>query len=119
MYKNDVNVVENKYLTDENGNEYWIIRISSSLTNKANSIQHIYDEGNYDTLIVCASGKSDLELVEKADLSISLSTVNEQVKNKCDLVINGNAENILKVIDKIYHSNNVNKTIANLKKKEK
>lgn len=118
MYKNDVNVVENKYLTDENDNEYWIIRISSSLTNKANSIQHIYDEGNYDTLIVCASGKSDLELVEKADLSICLSTVNEQVKNKCDLVINGNAENILKVIDKIYHSNNVNKTIEKLKKKE-
>ena len=54
-----------------------------------------------DTLIVCASGKSDLELVEKADLSICLSTVNEQVKNKCDLVINANANLPEEIINKI------------------
>ena len=69
---------------DEKGNEYWILRISSSLSNKLNSIKSIYLEGKYDTLVVLASGKSDLELVKKADLSICLSTAQDYVKDECD-----------------------------------
>lgn len=116
LYKNEVNVVENKYKCDERGNEYWILRISSSLSNKLNSIKSIYLEGKYDTLVVLASGKSDLELVKKADLSICLSNAQDYVKDECDIVIDGDSEKLLKLIDKIYHSNNANKIINSIKK---
>ena len=115
LYKNEVNVVENKYKCDERGNEYWILRISSSLSNKLNSIKSIYLEGKYDTLVVLASGKSDLELVKKADLSICLSNAQDYVKDECDIVIDGDSEKLLKLIDKIYHSNNANKIINSIK----
>ena len=118
MYKDDVNVVENKYKIDSDGTEYWLLRISSSLTNKLNSIKSIYLEGNHDTLVVCASGKSDLELIKKANLSICLSTAYDYIKEECDLVIDGDSESIVKVIDKIYHSKNVSKTIELLKKEK-
>ncbi len=116
LYKNEVNVVENKYKCDEKGNEYWILRISSSLSNKLNSIKSIYLEGKYDTLVVLASGKSDLELVKKADLSICLSTAQDYVKDECDIVVDGNSDKLVKIIDKIYHSNNAIKTINSIKK---
>ena len=116
LYKNEVNVVENKYKCDERGNEYWILRISSNLSNKLNSIKSIYLEGKYDTLVVLASGKSDLELVKKADLSICLSNAQDYVKDECDIVIDGDSEKLLKLIDKIYHSNNANKIINSIKK---
>ena len=117
-HKDDVNIDERKYTTDEDGNEYWILRISSSLSNKYNSIKNIYDDGKYEHLIVCAAWRSDLELVKKADLSICLSSAPEYVQEACDLVINGTSENLLKVINKIYHSNNVVKTINSLKNKK-
>ena len=79
---------------------------------------YIYDDGKYEHLIVCAAWRSDLELVKKADLSICLSTAPEYVQKECDLVINGNSENLLKVINKIYHSNNVVKTINSFKNKK-
>ena len=116
-FKDDVNLVDRKYYIDNKGNEYWILRISSSMTNKLNSIKSIYSEGKHNCLVVCASGRSDLELVKQANLSICLNTAPEYVKEKCDLIINGDSINILKIIDKIYHSNNVNKTIEDIKKK--
>ena len=116
IHKDDVNVVENKYKVDDDGTEYWLLRISSSLTNKLNSIKNIYLEGKYDKLIVCASGRSDLQLVKKADLSICLSSAYDYVKEKCDVIVHGDSEKLLKIINKIYHSKNVNKTINELKK---
>lgn len=117
IYKNYLNVVDNKYIEDEFNNEYFILRISSSLTNKLNSIKKIYDEGKYDYLIVCPSGKSDLGLIKHSDLSICLSSIPDIVKNECDLIVNGNSEKVLKIIDKIYHSNNIDYTIKKLKKR--
>lgn len=117
VYKDEVNMVENKYTTDEFGNEYFILRISSSMTNKLNAIKNIYNEGKYNYLIVCPSGRSDLGLIKNANLSICLSSVPDYVKNECDIVINGNSEKILKIIDRIYHSNNIDHTIKKLKRK--
>ena len=92
--------------------------IVPGLSNKYNSIKNIYDDGKCEHLIVCAAWRSDLELVKKADLSICLSSAPEYVQKECDLVINGNSENLLKVINKIYHSNNVVKTINSFKNKK-
>lgn len=115
IYKDDVNVIENRYACNEKNNEFWILRISSSLSNKLNSIKSIYQEGKYDTLIVLASGRSDLELVKKADLSICLTNAQDYVKDECDIVIDGNSDKLVKIIDKIYHSSNVDKTINSIK----
>ena len=67
-------------------------------------------------MIVLASGRSDLELVKKADLSICLSTAQDYVKDECDIVVDGNSDKLVKIIDKIYHSNNAIKTINSIKK---
>ena len=115
-YKEEVNLAFRKYIEDENNNEYYILRISSSKTSKYNAINNIYQEGNYKHLIVCPSGKSDLELASHADLTICLSISPDHVKEKCDVVIDGDSTDIVRLIDKIYHSHNVSKTIQEMKK---
>ena len=44
-----------------------------------------------------------------------LNTAPDYVKNEVDYVINGNAETVLRIFDKIYHSSDVNKTIEKFK----
>ena len=46
-----------------------------------------------------------------------LNTAPDYIKDEVDFVINGNAENVLRIFDKIYHSNDVNKTIEKFKNK--
>ena len=58
-----------------------------------------------------------LGLIKNANLSICLSSVPDYVKNEVDYVINGNAETVLRIFDKIYHSPDVNKTIEKFKNK--
>ena len=114
-YKNDINLAERVYSKNDN-EEYHILRISSSMTNKLNSINSIYENGSYKHLIVCASGRSDLDLIKRADLSICLSSSPEYVKEKCDVIIDGDSTNLVRLINKIYHSNNVSKIIEEMKK---
>ena len=86
------------------------------MTNKLNSINNIYENGAYKHLLVCASGRSDLDLIKRADLSICLASSPEYVKEKCDVIINGDSTNLVRLINKIYHSSNVSKTIEEMKK---
>ena len=74
-------------------------------------INSIKKENNLNKLIVCGSGRTDINLLKQADLSLCLDTAPDYVKNEVDYVIHGNAETVLRIFDKIYHSKDVEKTI--------
>ena len=80
-------------------------------------VNSIKKENNLNKLIVCGSGRTDINLLRQADLSMCLNTAPDYIKDEVDFVINGNAETVLRIFDKIYHSNDVNKTIEKFKNK--
>ena len=57
-----------------------------------------------------------MPLIEKAQLSMCLSTAPDYIKEKVDYIVNGGPDEALKIFDKIYHSRNVEKTIETFKK---
>ena len=68
---------------------YYYIKINSKIASKETSIKHIIDKNNYDSCIACISGKTDLELIKYVDFSMCLSIAPDYVKEKVDLVIEG------------------------------
>ena len=110
-----VTLVTYKY-KDINNVEYFYLRIYDKFVSKENYVNSIKKENNLNKLIVCGSGHTDINLLKQADLSLCLDTAPDYVKNEVDYVIHGNAETVLRIFDKIYHSKDVDKTI-NLYKK--
>ena len=105
------------YPFDEIEGDYYYLKINSSDSKKEKLIQKLKDDRKYNKLVVCGSGKTDLNLIENADFSICLNTAPNYVKDKVDVVLNDNPEEILKVFEKLYHSYNFEKTIEKLKVK--
>ena len=68
-------------------------------------------------MIVCGSGKTDIDLIKQADFSFCLNTAPDYIKEVVDVVIGDNPEEILKYFEKIYYSYNIDKAINNIKKK--
>ena len=52
-------------------------------------------------LVVCGAGHTDLPLIEKADLSMCLESAPDYIKEKVDIVIDGDTEKIIRIFDKI------------------
>lgn len=105
-------------LVIQNINEqYDTLKINSKAAHKENSIRILKKENNFEKVIVCGSGKTDIDLLKQADFSFCLNTAPDYVKEVVDVVISDNPEDILKIFEKIYHSHNVFKTIDKLKKK--
>lgn len=96
---------------------YYYLKINSHDSKKENLINKLALDGEYEKLVVCGSGKTDLALIDKAYFSFCLSSAADYIKESVDLVISDNPEDILKVFEKLYHSYNVSKTIEKLKKK--
>ena len=122
---NEVNLFDNvRYITylykkDINGKDYYYLRIFNKLARKENYVNSIMQEKQLDRLIVSASGRTDLELVKKADLSMCLDIAPSYVKENVDIVLHGDASLVVKIFDKIYHSKNVDLTIKKIKEKYK
>lgn len=102
---------------DINDKEYFYLRIYDNNVSKENYVNSIKKENNLNKLIVCGSGRTDINLLRQADLSMCLNTAPDYIKDEVDYVINGNAETVLRIFDKIYHSPDVNKTIEKFKNK--
>ena len=102
-----------------NGVDYWYLKITNHLAKKENFVNSIKDEGKLKKLIVSGSGHTDLELIRQADLSLCLSTAPDYVKKEVDIIIDGSSEQVLRIIDKLYHSKNIDKEINKLKEKYK
>lgn len=116
-YKDLVDLVVYEYplISDE---KYYYLKINSKLSTKENKINELYKNNNFDKLVVCGSGRTDLKLIENADLSICLETAPDYVKEKVDVVLNtSDPGEVLKLYLKIYRSYNVDKTISKIKEK--
>ena len=111
-YVNNIDIVHEKV-----NDEYASLKINSRAARKENSIALIKEQGSFDKLIVCASGHTDLEMVKMSDFSFCLASAPDYIKSEVDLVISSEAEDILKLFEKMYHSRNVDKIIDKLKKK--
>ena len=112
--KDDIDLVTYLYHKDINGVDYWYLKINSRQARKENLIQYIKDKENKDMLVVCGAGHTDLPLIEKADLSMCLESAPDYIKEKVDIVINGDTEKIIRIFDKMYHSYNPKNTITKL-----
>ena len=97
--------------------KFYYLKINSKAAKKENLIKVIKTNMGFEKVVVCGSGKTDLPVIELADYSIALQTSPEYVKEKVDLVLGNNPEEILKVFEKIYYTRNVEKTINRLNKK--
>ena len=102
---------------DINDKEYFYLKIYDNNVSKENYVNSIKKENNLDKWIVCGWVRTDINLLRQADLSMCLNTAPDYIKDEVDYVINGNAETVLRIFDKIYHSNDVNKTIEKFKNK--
>ena len=107
------------YKEDINGKDYWYLKITNSLAKKENYVNSIKEENNLTKLIVSGSGRTDLPLIRQADLSLCLDTAPSYIKDEVDIIIHGNAETVLRIYDKLYHSKNIDKEIEKLKIKYK
>lgn len=111
-YIDDIDVVVEKL-----NNEYEVLKINSRPARKENSINLLKESGGFKKVIVCGSGKTDIDLLKQADFSFCLSTAPYYVKEVVDVVISDNPENVLKIFEKIYFTRNVEKTIEKIQKK--
>ena len=123
-YCNSINLNEKatfvsyKY-RDIEGTEYFYLRIYDKYVSKQHSVTSIKEQNGLNKLVVCGSGRSDISLLKQADLSMCLESAPEYVKEVVDYVINGNAENVLRIFNKIYHSKDPDKVINSYKKNNK
>jgi len=114
-YCKEVDLIVYKF--DEIEGDYWYLKINSHIARKENMINKIMEEGNYGKVVVCGSGRTDIPVIEQADFSICLNKAPDYIKEKVDLIIDSNPEEVLKIFEKIYHSRNVDRTINKIKKK--
>ena len=98
--------------------DYYYLKINSVKAKKENLVKKIYKEGNYKKLVVCGSGKTDLELIKISDFSVALDTSPEYIKNEVDYIVSGEVENVLKIFEEIYYSKNIDKTINKIIKRK-
>lgn len=113
---NDIDCVVYPYNKVEG---YYYLKINSKKANKENLVEIIKQRGNFEYMVICASGVTDLQIVKMADFSCCLNHITGKVKESVDAIIGDNPEKIFKVFDKIYYSRNINRTIKRLNKKYK
>ena len=115
-YSNQVNLVVYKYKTI-NDIDYFYLRINNINSNKENCIKSLIKKDSLEKLIVSGSGRTDIPLIKMADLSMCLSNAPDYVQKEVDIVIDGNAETILRIYNRLYHSYNVDYEINKIKEK--
>ena len=104
-------------IVEDLNDNYYSLKINSKIARKENSIQRLKEAGKFKNIIVCGSGRTDIELIKKADFSFCLNTAPKYIKEEVDLIIGDDPEEVLKIFEKIYYSYKVDKTIQNIKNK--
>ena len=96
---------------------YHSLKINAKDATKDNSVQYLIEKNKLNKLIVCASDYTEIELIERADLSFCLNNAPKHIKALVDVCIDSNeASDILKIYSKLYHSKNIDKKIEYIKK---
>ena len=115
-YLNDIDYIVYPY-KEINNVIYYYLKINSKHASKENLIEKIKVEGNFDKVVVCGSGVTDIPVIKTADFSFCLSDANIEITNNVDVVIGNNPEEIFKLFDRIYHSYDVDSEIKAIKRK--
>lgn len=115
-YTANVDLVTYKY--DECEGDYWYLKINSINSRKEKLVNVMKEMNSFNKLIVCGSGKTDMEIINKADLSICIESAPKYIQEMVDLVVKDPGE-VLKIYEKIYHTRNIDKCIDRYKKKKK
>lgn len=97
--------------------DYYYLKINSVAARKENLVKALKTNHKFSKVIVCGSGKTDLEIIKLSDFSVCLSTAPDYVQEVTDVVLNNDPEDILKVFEKLYYTRNLDKTINGIKKK--
>lgn len=113
---NYVDLITYKY--KEMDGDYWCLKINSVNSRKEILAKEIKEKGGFKKLIVCGSGKTDMELIEKSDFSMCIDSAPDYIKDIVDIVVE-TPDDVLKIYEKIYHSINVDSKIKYYKKKYK
>lgn len=117
IYKNEVDLVVYQY-TVINQTEYYYLKINSHKATKKSKIDKLVQEGSYQKLVVCGSGRTDLPLIRQADLSICLNKAPTYIKSEVDIVLpTADPAKVLKLFDRIFKSHNPDKVIKKFKSK--
>lgn len=115
-YVGNIDMISYQY--QELDNNYWCLKINSIKSKKENLILEMKKASSFNKLIVCGSGKTDMELINKSDLSICIKDAPEYIKEMVDIVVSSPDE-VLKIYEKIYHSRNKDKKIKKYKQKNR
>ena len=112
---NQIDLIDYPY--NEGVDGYWYLKINSKKANKGSVINRLKKEYGFKKVIVCGSGKTDLNVIKNADFSICLSSAQDYIKNNVSLVVDDNPETVLRIFDKLYHCLNVEKSLKKITKK--
>lgn len=112
-----VSYVTYTYRKDINGKAYYYLRLFNKSVSKERYVLETMKDKNFNNLIVSVSGRTDLELIKHANLSMCLSIAPDYVKESVDIILNDDAGEALKIFDKIYHCTNIDKEILKIKRK--
>ena len=115
-YNSFVDLVVYKYESVD-GN-YYYLKINSKTATKENLVKEIKQREDFNKVIVCGSGNTDINMIKNSDFSLCLNTAPQNIKDLVDVVVN-DAGDVLKVFEDIYHSKNYLKTTKQIVKKYK
>ena len=115
-YISNVDLVVYKY--DECEGDYWYLKINSINSRKEKLVNLIKEKNLFNKLIVCGSGKTDIEMINSSDLSICIETAPDYIKEIVDIVVRDPSD-VLKIYEKIYHTRDIDRCINKYKKNKK
>ena len=93
---------------------YYFMKIYTSKASKLVALEEFLQKHNYDQVISFGSKEYDLEIMERSDYSVCLSSADPIVKQAADLVLDtDNSEMIVKFINKVYYAKNYDNLLKN------
>ena len=119
-YSSEIDLIVYKYPKISDDIEYYYLKINSKIATKENRILKFREKYQFEKIIVCGSGKTDINLIKMSDFSLCLNNAPDYVKNEVDVVLKtDNPADVLKVFSKLYRSKNVDRDINKIKNKLK
>ena len=115
-YIDCVDLIVYKYESIEG--DYYYLKINSKEAKKENLVSEMKERGNFNKVVVCGSGNTDINMIKNADFSICVNNAPNHIKDIVNIVVKDAGE-VLKVFEYIYHSNDFDKKIKKVLKKYK
>lgn len=113
-YIDNVDLILYKY--DSVEGDYYYLKINSKESKKEKLVFEIKERDNFNKIIVCGSGNTDINTIKASDFSLCIKNAPKHIQDMVDIIVN-DAKEVLKVFESIYHAKNYDKTIRKILKK--